>query len=217
MPPAAGIPWRLLVRSGNMWLSGLTQFGINLGWVFLITLLPRYLIEAFHVPIEERGTMTTLPLLVACVGMFLGGRLTDWLTARLGRRRGRSLPIAGSAAVCVIIYLLCPWLPTAWAVVVALSVMALSLDLGVPSIWAFAQDIGGRNVGSAVGWGNMWGNFGAAVSPVLLTAVERAAGWPAAFVTCAAAFLVSGVAALFLDADRPLDPGPATPSPSPGG
>src|SRR5262249_46855873 len=24
-----GIPWRLLVRSRNMWLSGLTQFGIN--------------------------------------------------------------------------------------------------------------------------------------------------------------------------------------------
>src|SRR5262245_24980865 len=59
-----GIPWWLLVRSGNLWLSSLTQFGVNLGWVFLITLLPRYLTEVFHVPIEERATMAMLPLVV---------------------------------------------------------------------------------------------------------------------------------------------------------
>jgi MFS family permease len=204
--PAAGIPWGLLVRSGNMWLSGLMQFGINLGWVFLITRLPRYLSEVHKVPIEERAVMTAVPLFAAWVGMFTGGLLTDFLTARLGRRWGRALPIGVTQVVCCLVFLTCPWLPGAWLVIVALSVMAVCVDLGVPAIWAFAQDVGGRNVGATVGWGNMWGNLGAAASPVLLSQIQGMAGWPAVFVACAVAFLVASLAGFCLDASRPLSP-----------
>ena len=93
--------------------------------------------------------------------MFFGGFVTDMLRGWLGPRYGRSLPIGVALGVCALAFFMAPALPSAWAVVAALGVMAFLVDLSNPSIWSFAQDVGGRNVGAALGWGNMWGNLGA--------------------------------------------------------
>ncbi|WP_435009914.1 MFS transporter [Tundrisphaera lichenicola] len=204
--PGGGIPWGRLARSRNLSLSSLAQFCINLGWAFLVTLLPAYLNETFAVPIEERGLMSSIPLLLGCLGMLAGGRATDVLARRLGLRWGRALPIGVAPFVSAIAFLSCPFIPTAWGVVVALVVVAMAIDFAVPSTWALVQDIGGRDVGSALGWGNMWGNFGAALSPVVLAAVRESFGWSSVFVACAASFAVSGVAGLLIDARKPLSP-----------
>ena len=195
---------RRLVTSRNMWLSGLTQAGINIGWAFLITLLPTYLAEAYRVPLELRGRMVAVPTLVGSLGMIAGGFLSDRLVRAIGLRWGRALPIGLTLFGCSLMLLACRWLPTAWAVVAALGVMAALVDMGVPSLWAFAQDIGGRDVGAALGWGNMWANLGAASSPVILATVRDAYGWNAAFATCSASFLIAGLAGLGLDASKPL-------------
>jgi len=187
-----------------MWLSGLTQACTNLGWVFLITLLPTYLVETFDVPLEERGRMMAVATFVGCFGMFAGGFLADYLVRSVGLRWGRALPIALTQFASAAALLSCPWLPTAWAVVAALAVMAAMVDLGVPSVWAFMQDVGGRDVGAALGWGNMCGNFGAALSPVLLTGIKEQGGWNAAFATCVAAFVIAGLSGLGMNATRPL-------------
>jgi sugar phosphate permease len=206
-PPATtSIPWAALVRSRNMWLSGLLQFCVNLGWAFLITLLPRYLEEVFRVPIEERGRMAMVPLLAACVGSLPGGWLTDRLRKSIGLRWARALPLGITQFICVGVYLTCPFLPSAWAVIIALSVMALTIDVGLPALWSFTQDVGGRNVGATLGFGNMIGNFGAALSPIVLSNVQAVGGWSAAFVTCAIAFFIAGCAGLCLNATQPLQP-----------
>jgi MFS family permease len=202
----AGLSLVVLASSLNMWLSSTMQFCVNLAWVFLITLLPLYLTEAFGVPVEERGVMASLPAWVSCCGMFMGGFVTDALTWRFGLRWGRALPLCTMMAVCASAYLACVWLKSPWAVVAALAVMGMGVDLSNPATWAFAQDVGGRNAGAALGWGNMWGNFGAALSPVVLGAIQRRAGWEAVFATCAAAFVLAGCCALLLDASRPLLP-----------
>jgi MFS family permease len=199
----------VLARSRNMWMFGAVQFGANIGWAFVVTLLPTYLNEVFRVPLEERGRMQSMTLLIGCAGMVLGGVVTDVLRRRLGPRLGRSLPVAVTLAGCAVILFLAPTLPSAWAVVVALGVMAFLVDLHNPSIWSFAQDVGGRNVGAALGWGNMWGNLGAFVSPNLLGGVARAAGWDAAFVVCGVAFTAASVCGLLLDATKPVEEEPA--------
>jgi len=201
--PGAGVA-RRLVASRNLWLSGLTQAGINIGWAFLITLLPTYLAETYRVPLEARGRMVAVPTLVGSLGMIAGGFLSDRLVRSIGLRWGRALPISLTLFGCALTLLACRWLPTAWAVVGALGVMAALVDMGVPSLWAFAQDIGGRDVGAVLGWGNMWANLGAALSPVLLATVREAYGWNAAFATCSLSFLIAGLAGLGLDASKPL-------------
>lgn len=213
----SGLSLLTLVTSTNMWLSSTLQFTVNLGWVFLITLLPTYLTEAFDVSVEERGPMAALPAWVSCIGMCMGGFVTDALTRRFGLRWGRALPLGTMTAVCATAYLSCIWLRNPWAVVAALAVMGMGVDLSNPALWAFAQDVGGRNAGAALGWGNMWGNFGAAVSPVVLGAIKREHGWEAVFITCAASFAIASCCAFLLDASRPLQPDALTPRATPPG
>ena len=200
-----------IVGSRNMWLSGAYQCGTNVGWVFLVTLLPVYLADAHGVALKQIGWMQFVPLAVGCAGMFAGGFLTDFLAARLGVRWGRALPLCIAMFGSVVPVAVCPHLPGPWEVVASLAVVAFLVDLANPSVWAFNQDVGGRHLGAAFGWGNMWGNLGAAASPVLLTAVQAEFGWPAAFLTCGGFFLSAGACGFLMDATRPLE------DPRPGG
>lgn len=213
-PPKASEPFPLLpiLVSRNLWLSSLTQCCINIGWAFVITKLGDYLEKGHGLTGAEKGTWTSLPLFVGLLGMIAGGFVTDALTKRLGLRWGRAVPIGTSLFVCSTACVVAS-LTTDYRLVVAmLCVMAVFVDLGVPAVWAFAQDIGGRHTGAALGWANMWGNLGAAASPVLLGAVQRhfavpgesTSGWPAAFAVCAGTFLCAAVAGLCLNASQPL-------------
>jgi sugar phosphate permease len=207
------IPLLAMIRNRSLWLSSLSQFGTNFGWVFLLTWLPRYLDEVHRVPLELRGWMTSVPILVGIAGMLGGGWVVDALTRRLGLRWGRCLPMVLTRFVAMGALLACLGLDTPWGVTAALSLMALATDLGTPATWAYMQDVGGRHVGSVLGWGNMWGNLGAAASPPILEALVRRFGsWDLGFVACAAAFFVSGVASLGVDARSAVVPAQCGPS-----
>jgi ACS family glucarate transporter-like MFS transporter len=201
-----GMPLYYIMRSRSMWCTSLSQFGTNFGWVFLLTWLPRYLVEAHDVPLVNRSWMTALPTLVGIAGMFTGGWLTDRLVRSIGLRWGRGIPMSLTRFSAMAAYLACLALDSPWPIVAVLAVVSFSVDLGTPALWAFTQDVGGTHVGSVLGWGNMWGNIGAAVSPLVLNEIAESYGWFYVFIACAAAFFVSGVAALFVDATIPIAP-----------
>ena len=211
-------PILALVKSFNMWCSCFSQWGTNVGWVFMVTWLSRYLLDVHSVPILERGTMAMTPVLIGMLGMMSGGTVTDVLASKVGIKWARRIPIAGSRLVALLAYLCCigittqlpadSALNTPWVFVGLFSVVAFSTDFGTPSSWAFTQDIGGRQVGSVLGWGNMWGNLGAAVSPLIydyfLGENPTLRDWNMMFAVCAGAFFVSGVFGLLMDATKPL-------------
>jgi nitrate/nitrite transporter NarK len=93
---------------------------------------------------------------------------------------------------------------------VAFSIVAFSTDLGNPALWAYCQDVGGRHVGSILGWGNMVGNLGAAIAPSIYNAVlgekPGVSDWNTMFAVCAGAFVISGLCALGVDATKPVAP-----------
>jgi ACS family glucarate transporter-like MFS transporter len=201
---AGALPLGAMLRSRSLGLSSVAQFTTNFGWVFLITWLPRYLEEAHRVPVEERGWMASVPLTAGMAGMLVGGWVTDRLTRALGLRWGRGLPMALTRFAAMASFLACLALDSPWAVTVALAGVAVSVDLGTPAVWAFKQDIGGPYVGSVLGWGNMWGNIGAAVSPLVLEQLRVRFSWDAVFLACAASFLISGLVSLGVDARVPI-------------
>jgi len=209
-PPAPVSPTSWLLRllaltaSRNMWLFGGLQFFVNVSWAFLITSLPDFLNDRFGADPEDVGRMQTVALAIGCLGMALGGLFADLMYGWLGPRWGRSAPLAVVMAGCAITYLSATVLPTAWAVIVSLGVMAFLVDLANPTIWAFAQDVGGRYVGASLGWGNMLGNFGAAASPVVLQLVRAKLGWDVAFLICAGSFVLAGVCGIGLNALIPV-------------
>ena len=103
-----------LLRSGTMWLMCALQFGINIGWVFLVTWLPTYLKEVKQVDPKIGGVMSSVVLVAGIVGMLLGGPATDLATRKLGVRWGRSLPLVGCYVLALLAYLCCLRLESAW-------------------------------------------------------------------------------------------------------
>lgn len=200
------VPLKHIVKSRSLWLMCITQWGSNVGWVFLVTWLPRYLLEVHSIPLEQRGWMAAAPLFVGWSGMLLGGWLTDRVTHQLGLRWGRALPIASGRFLAMSAYLTCLLHPSPWLMTAAFAVVAFSTDVGSASIWSYKQDVGGRDVGSVHGWANMWGNLGATISPILLQSIVVHFGWDAAFLVCATSFFIAGVAALGIDASIPVVP-----------
>jgi MFS transporter, ACS family, glucarate transporter len=201
--PAAQL-WQGILTSRSLWVSAFVQFGTNFGWVFLGQLFPLYLQRVYQVPELQRGVMVMLPSLVSLPMMLVGGWWTDRMTRALGARWGRSLPIASTRLVAASAFLSCLWLDSPWSITAALCLFSLTSDMGLPSMWAYCLDVGGRNVGLVLAWGNMWGNLGAAISTSTLVRVEGHAGWNAVFLTCGAVFVIIGLAALFIDATKPI-------------
>jgi MFS family permease len=201
-------PTSALIRSASMWLMCVGQFTTNLGWAVLITKMPTYLHEVRQVPGKAGGAMATVVLMLGMVGMLVGGRLTDWTTARFGLRWGRIMLLVASRFIAAGAFMAIARAPSAWAATAAFGLVAFSTDLGVAGSWAYMQDVGGRHVGSILGWGNMWGNFGAALSAPFLGWVGRhfdANGdWEELFFVCALSFVISGLASLGIDATKPI-------------
>jgi MFS transporter, ACS family, glucarate transporter len=212
--------WIGILTSVGLWASSLVQFGTNFGWIFLGSMLPTYLQRVYpKVSLIERGWMAMLPFLVAVPMMIFGGWWTDRLARRYGTYWGRCVPIASTRFLAAAAFLACCFLDSPWAITFVLCAFSIASDSGVPAIWAYNLDVGKRNVGLVLGWGNMWGNPGAAVAPTILgdfvlprfvdfdgsfTIEEAHAGYNAVFATCAAVFVFIGIVAFFIDASRPI-------------
>ena len=205
-PPAP--PFGPLVRNLSMWRMCLMQFCVNVGWVFLVSWLPKYLKSVHNVDEKTGGLMSTLVLLAGICGVILGGPLADWLNKRFGVRRSRVIQLVGAKAVAAIAFLACIFLDSAWAIVGALAVVAFMTDMGIPAVWAYMMDVGGRNAAAVFGWGNMWGNLCAAISPLIYNVVRgqhpALADWNNMMLVCLLAFVVAGICALGIDATQPI-------------
>ncbi len=199
-------PLREMVTSRSLWLMCVSQWGSNVGWVFLVTWLPRFLLEEHSVPLVERGWMCAIPLWIGWCGMLLGGRATDIAVQRIGLKRGRVLPMMVGRFLAGSAYLLCLLHPSPWTLTVLFGIVAFSTDLGSASGWAYKQDVGGNHVASIHGWANMWGNLGATISPLLLNLIVKHYDWDIAFLICAGAFFIAGFACLGIDASIPIEP-----------
>jgi sugar phosphate permease len=195
-----------MVTSRSLWLMCVSQWGSNVGWVFLVTWLPRFLVEEHSVPLVERGWMCAIPLWIGWCGMLLGGRATDIAVQRIGLKRGRVLPMMVGRFLAGSAYLLCLLHPSPWTLTALFGIVAFSTDLGSASGWAYKQDVGGNHVASIHGWANMWGNLGATISPLLLNLIVKHYDWDIAFLVCAGAFFIAGFACLGIDASIPIEP-----------
>jgi MFS family permease len=208
-----------ILTSISLWGNSLTQFLTNIGWLFVVTWLPRYLGDVHKVPLLEQGVMTAIPTAAGIVGMLCGGWWTDVAVHRFGLKWGRRLPVVATRfmaatgyAVCLTLGLLflpdpdSRWLP--WAIIAGLSFATFSGDLGVPAVWAYSQDVGGKYTAAIMGWANMHGNFGAAVAaPIydrILGETPTLSQWNTLFAFCAGVFALAGVSAMVLDATKPI-------------
>lgn len=217
--PRELFPWFEMLTDIALWGNCLLQITTNIGWVFLVRTMPQYLEEVHNVPLVTRGLMTSVPIWAGVIGVFFGGRLTDWLGQKFGVKWGRRLPLlvtrftaAMGYGICIALSLFVPkddaplWMP--WVYVAALSLVAVSVDIGVPSVWAYMQDVGGKHTAAVLGWGNMWGNLGAAAATEIYARIlGKSAGmfeWNLLFAVLAGVFMLGAVGAMLMDSSKPL-------------
>lgn len=207
--PRLASPWKALVRHGGLWFFNAGAMGLNIGWAFLITWLPAYLVEVRGLDRVSASRYVSIALAFSLSGMLFGGWWCDSLTKRYGQKWGRRLPFLFGSSICVIAYLLCPLLPGPFSVAVACGIVAFASDSLGPAVWAVGQDIGGRHVAATMAWSNMWGNFGASavakVIPMILASSLHFADWREVFWLCAGGFVVLGLCALMVDTTRTLE------------
>jgi sugar phosphate permease len=203
---------RGLVTSREMLLMCLINVSVNIGWVFLVTWLPRYLIvhhgeelgRYFRSPEVLAGLLTALPATAAIIGGLLGGAATDRFAARYGRTWGRRLPgLVAGFTVCGL-YVIATQLTQLWPFVAVMIAIALVIDFGLGASWASFQDIGGRQVAMTLGVGNMCGNLGAAYFGWQIGDLAKSGRWNAVFVIAAIAMAVNATCWLSFDASRPI-------------
>lgn len=203
-------PWLAMLASRGLWLMCIYQFLTNVAWVFLVTLMPTFLKEAKGMSETGAGRLASFSLVFGMSGVLIGGSLTDFLTRRLGVRRGRMIPLVWSRVAGTAAYILCLKFQSPTFAAVAFAVVAAMTDIAIPPTWAYIQDVAGKHIGAIYAWPNMWGNLGAAVTPPALTFINKhfdpSHSWHASFIFLAAAFLLSGVAALGIRADEKIEP-----------
>jgi nitrate/nitrite transporter NarK len=200
------LPIGAMLASRSLWLVSLLQFSTNIGWTFLVLQLPTYLTTAQNCSLETQSWHSAIPLWAGWGGMLLGGWLTDWCVRRFGLRLGRMIPLSLTRFLAAGAFAVMMFEPSLWVATTMFCLVAFSTDVGVPAVWAYNQDVGGRFIASVLGWGNMWGNIGSALSPLILAAaLERSGGWTTPFLICAIAFGVAGLCGLYIDATKPID------------
>jgi ACS family glucarate transporter-like MFS transporter len=197
-------------KSTSLWCNSAAQLLQNIGWGFLVTWLPTYLVPERGVGEIEGGKMLTYVLAFGMAGQIAGGYYCDWATRRLGLRWGRLLPMTSSMFVCAAAYLCCPFVESTWLLVGCCAVVSFCTDLANPALWAFMGDVGGRATAAAGGWGNMWGNFGASAGAMLIPWLMKMGGSgdgkTLVFFTLAGTFVLAGLIVLPMDATKPLLP-----------
>jgi MFS family permease len=199
-----------MLASPVMWCMAVMQFGTNIGWAFVITTLPKYFVDSKSVTNTTGGMLVSSIWACGFFGALIGGRLVDYTTHRYGLRWGRIMPTIVTRFLAAALYVVGLCTADPYAVTVAFGLATFFNDLGLPGIWAFAQDVGGRNVGAVLGWGNMFGNLGAAAAaPIYLFANRNLFdGIPTdhrgTIVAAMIGFIVSGIAGFGINAAKPI-------------
>jgi nitrate/nitrite transporter NarK len=206
LAPGAAVPWRLLIRSRNVWALCAMYSGYTYGLYFYITWLPAYLQESRGIGDSELALYAGLPWLVASAANLLGGWLTDRLSRNMTLRWARRLPAMGGLLGAAVLLVLAALLENNTWAVLALALSCGSSDLILAVCWATCLDVGRQHAGTVSGAMNSLGQIGGVIAPVLMAwLVQRSGSWELPLLISAGYYAVSALLWLLIDAEQPLE------------
>ena len=202
---SAHLPWRQLLRSGNVWALCVMYGCLGFSGNFFLTLLPTYLRNHRALGATATGLLSSVPFACGVVACLAGGLLSDALIRRHGDRRwGRRLVgLLGMSLAALAI------LGTVWAVHPILLGVLLGLtffgnDFTMGPSWAAAAEIGGRHTGSLSGAMNMFANVGGAGAMFATGHLFHAGHDVLPFAVFSAVYALGALCWLRIDATQPL-------------
>lgn len=199
----AGVPWRILLRSRNMWLLALMYMCYVYSFWIYLTWTPTYLVEERGFSIVGSGIGAGLPLLAGAITNSVGGWVSDRLSASRGLRFGRRVPamlgfVAGAAFIVPGVLV-----QDAYLAVASLTLAAAGLEFTTGISWATAIDVGHEHAGTVSAVMNMMGNLGGALSPFLFgVLVDWTGHWELPFLIASVLIVIAALLWLKIDPER---------------
>ncbi len=196
------IPWGLILSCRTTWLMGAVYAAFVYSQNFFLYWMPTYLVEFRHFSLKNMGRLATLPLFAGCVGVLLGGILTDYLAKKTGNLKWsrRGVCIAGLLGAAIFI------IPAALTSNHVLVVICLTFAnfftqmVNAPSC-AVSLDIAGGYAGIVFSLMNMIAQAVGATSMIVFGALVQRGYWLAPFLIIAA--ILTGAALLWAFAINP--------------
>jgi MFS family permease len=168
--------WKMF-ESRNLWFLMAMYFCYAIGAYFFQSWFHTYLQKGRLIPKEELIWASSLPYLLAALGCFTGGWLSDKAIIKLGKKWGRRIvPMIGLfiSGLCLIGASLVTDNLTA---IIALGIGMACMDVTAPVAWAVAMDMGGERSGAVSGSMNTAGLTGAYISTVVFGYLANSYGY----------------------------------------
>jgi ACS family glucarate transporter-like MFS transporter len=215
--PTQRLSLKPLLLDYNVWVLSSINVLLNVGWVFLVTWMPTYLVEEYGSQLNEvfassttdtnldtvvAGLLTAATGLAGLAGNVFGGWLGDRAVGRYGLRWGRRAAGLTSSVLAALIYLAAQWTDNLWLFVAEMIAISFLSDLVLGSLWATYQDIGGGNTAVVLGFANMCGNLGAAGYGWLIGLLADQRQWSVVFAISSIGFAIAAVSWFIADATR---------------
>jgi len=169
--------FKQVLRSNNIWFLMGMYFCYAIGAYFFQSWFHTYLEKGRLIPKSQLLWASSLPYLLAAVGCFTGGWLSDKACLRYGKKWGRRLvPMTGLfvSGLCIIGASL---VSDNTIAIIALGAGMACMDVTAPVAWAVAMDLGGTKSGTVSGSMNTAGLTGAYLSTVLFGYLASSFGY----------------------------------------
>ena len=201
--PAAGVPWRRLLRR----ILPVTAVDFCYGWTLWLFLswIPSFFYKAYGLDLKSSAFFAAGVFLAGVLGDTAGGVLSDTVLKRTGRLSSARCGVIAAGLLGAALFLT-PILFThdLTAVTLCLSAAFFCAELVVAPIWSIPMDIAPQQAGTASGMMNLGFGVAGIISPVAFGLVLDATGsWTYPFV---ASIVLLCVGAAILPAIRPDEP-----------
>ena len=202
--PHRGLPWTIVLRSGNLWATMCVAGCYVYTYYFFQSWFHTYLVKARGYS-EHDLLLSSLPFLVGACANCVGGLVSHALVRRLGLKWGRrSIGVAGlgTAALCAVAVMFTQnWV----GALVLLSLVYGGITFQQPTMFAVCLDIGGEYAGAVVGAMNTAAQIGSFVSSLAFGyLVDRYGSYNVPFIPMAALLLLGAWIWLKVDPTQPV-------------
>ena len=158
LPRVEFVPWRHVVTEPCALAIYTAHFCDNYANFFIISWLPKYLVDVVGLSLEESGIVLLLPYIMPFFGVLSAGQVSDWLITTRGWNvvTVRKVMQATSdvvLSVCILYFALVP-APTAQEFTVVMAIGGFFKSVHICGYWTNIIDIGPRYAGPLMGVSN---------------------------------------------------------------
>lgn len=188
------IPWKAFAKTPSVWwlVFSYTCFGyvayVYMSWFYL------YLVDERGFSVLRGAIFASSPFIAMTVFCPIGGWITDHLSQRVGRNKGKPWIGMGGMGLAAISIILGAMIDSPFLAISLLSLGAGWLYFTIGAFWSTPVDLSKAHAGTLSGLMNTGANLGGTLSPTLTPWIANEYGWSISLGVAAAIAFIGSMA-----------------------